>query len=132
MYPARVPRHVFSRYLTASVLALGVDYAVLIGLVYLWGAGGTPSAAVAYCTGALVHYGLSRRFVFARGWMHTRWWAELGGFLASGLVGLLITVLILHAGSTLLALPIPLSKTFAVGASFLVTYLLRRRLVFRA
>ena len=124
-------RSLFPRYLLASVVALACDYGLLGLLVYALGAPPTPSAAAAYCAGAVVHYLLSRAYVFEPGWLHERRLQEIAGFFATGLAGLLVTVIALEAGTGLLGLPVPLSKTAAVGLSFCLTYLLRHRLVFR-
>lgn len=121
----------FPRYLLASVAALAFDYGVLGLLVYALGAAPTLSAAAAYCAGAVVHYLLSRVYVFDPGWLHERRLQEIAGFLATGLAGLLVTVAVLEAGTGLLGLPVPVSKAAAVGLSFCLTYLLRHRLVFR-
>ena len=121
----------FGRYLSASVVALGGDYLVLIGLVALTAWPQSLSAAIAYCAGAVVHYVISRRYVFTAGWLHARRLAEFAGFLASGLAGLAITVGVVQAGSQLQA-PLLASKTVAVALSFIATYLLRRGWVFRA
>ena len=131
MYAAPVFSTVSVRYFVASVFALGIDYLVLGALVQGLTLGPGVAGAMAYGTGALVHYGVSRRFVFPPGWLHRRRRAEFVGFLASGLAGLGATVAILELGDRVLGWPWSVSKTVAVGFSFLLGYLLRRRFVFR-
>jgi putative flippase GtrA len=120
---------VLTRYLLASAVALGVDYAVLLSLVQATEIPQHVSAAAAYGLGAVVHYGLSRRFVFPAGWLHRRRVAEFSGFLASGLIGLSITVAVVYVGAQL-QLAVVLSKSIAVAGSFFANYIVRRWLVF--
>ncbi|MEN9317038.1 MAG: hypothetical protein RIS35_3431 [Pseudomonadota bacterium] len=122
---------VFVRYFLASVFALGVDYLILGALVQGLTVAPGVAGAVAYGLGALAHYGISRRFVFPPGWLHHRRRTEFAGFLATGLLGLCATVAILEIGDRLLGWPWSVSKTLAVGFSFGLGYLLRRRFVFR-
>lgn len=131
MYAAPVFSTVFLRYLLASVFALGIDYLVLGTLVRGLAFGPGVAGALAYGVGALAHYGVSRRFVFPPGWLHRRRNAEFVGFVASGLAGLGTTVAILELGDRVLGWPWSVSKTVAVGFSFFLGYLLRRRFVFR-
>lgn len=121
----------FTRYFVASLLALGVDVAVLTLCV---GAAKWPAdiaAAAGYAAGALVHYGLSRRFVFRAGWLGDRRSMEFAAFVASGLFGFTVTVWTVHVLAGDLDIPVAAAKTAAVAASFLLVYLLRRSLVFR-
>ena len=120
------------RYLLASAIALVCDSALLLWLVHGAGLHAGPAGAIAYGVGVLVHYRLSRAFVFPAGWLNRRRALELAGFVATGLLGMALTVVILEAGTRWLSLPVALSKAVAVGASFLLTYLLRGRLVFRS
>lgn len=126
-----VPSAMFSRYFLASLVSLGLDFLVLTLLVTFAGAAAAPSSAIAYAAGALLHYVISRHFVFAPGWLHQRRWSELLGFLGIGLLGLVVTVVIVEAGTRLLGAPLSLAKVAAVGVSFFLNYLLRRRFVFR-
>ncbi len=120
----------FRRYLLVSAIALGFDYASLFALVAA-GVRQWTGAALAYCGGALVHYLLSRRFVFARGWLHARPVGEFGAFAASGVLGLAITACVVFLVTEVAGMTLALGKTLAVGASFFSVYLVRRALVFR-
>lgn len=120
----------FWRYFVVSAVSLGVDYASLFALVAA-GLREWTGAALAYCGGAVVHYVLSRRFVFSRGWLHARPVGEFGAFAASGLLGLAITAGVVFLASEVADLPLAIGKTFAVGASFFSVYLVRRAFVFR-
>lgn len=114
----------------ASVAALAVDLGCYFALVAAGIA--APLAAVAgYGFGIAAHWLASSRIVFierlaAEGRTRT---AQQGLFVASALVGLAITWMVVGLG-TRLGLEAHLAKLAAVAASFLATFLLRLRFVF--
>ncbi len=123
---------VFLRYLAASALALGVDMGTFLALLSL-GAPAAAAAAVGYALGIVAHWLASSRAVFTAGV------AEHGPgrsrqkalFVGSALAGLAVTTTIV-GGGTALGLDPRLAKLAAIGASFVLTWLLRERVVFRA
>lgn len=122
---------VLARYLGASVIALGCDMAAFMVMLRLGLAPG-PAAAAGYGLGIVVHWLVSSRKVFSdsvvrQGAGRTR---QKALFVASALIGLAVTTLIVGAGS-MLGLDPRLAKLAAVGASFMVTWLLRDVFVFR-
>lgn len=119
-----------SRYLAASVVALGFDMASFLALLAL-GLAAAPAAALSYSLGILVHWFISSRAVFVdgvaeRGPARTR---QKALFVASALVGLALTAGIVGLGAAL-GLDPRLAKLAAVGVSFVATWLLRARIVF--
>lgn len=119
-----------SRYLAASVVALGFDMASFLVLLAI-GMPAAHAAAVSYSLGILVHWYISSRAVFVagvaqRGPARTR---QKALFVASALVGLALTAGIVGLGSAL-GLDPRLAKIAAVGVSFVATWLLRARIVF--
>lgn len=119
-----------SRYLAASVVALGFDMASFLALLAA-GMPAAPAAASSYSLGILVHWFISSRAVFVagvaeRGPARTR---QKALFVASALVGLALTAGIVGLGAAL-GLDPRLAKIAAVGVSFLATWLLRARIVF--
>lgn len=128
---ARRPGRRLSRYLLASGVALACDYGLLLWLVNGVALAAGEAGALSYGLGIVVHYLLSRAFVFAPGWLNRRRLVELTGFAITGAVGMALTVAILEVGTRAIALPVPVAKAVAVIASFILTYLLRARLVFR-
>jgi putative flippase GtrA len=119
------------RYLLASVGALAVDIGVFLAVL---GTAMVPAlaSAIGYCAGILAHWLLSSRTVFhhtvaAGGMARTR---QKALFVVSALAGLALTTLIVGLGDSL-GLDPRLAKLVAVGASFILTYLLRARIVFR-
>lgn len=119
-----------SRYLAASVVALGFDMASFLALLAS-GMAAAPAAALSYTLGIGVHWFISSRAVFVsgvaeRGPARTR---QKALFVASALVGLALTAGVVGLGS-LLGLDPRLAKVAAVGVSFVATWLLRARIVF--
>lgn len=123
---------VFLRYIAASALALGIDLGTFLALLAL----GLPPAAAAaagYALGILAHWLVSSRVVFAAGVAADgpRRSRQKALFVGSALAGLALTTAIVGAG-TGLGLDPRLAKLAAIGASFILTWLLRERVVFAA
>lgn len=121
----------FLRYLLASVAALAVDMASFLVLLSAEVAA-APASAAGYSLGILAHWLLSSRTVFAdsvaeRGGARSM---QKAGFVGSALLGLSLTTLIVGAGDAAGIDP-RIAKVAAIGASFLVTWIVRSRFVFR-
>lgn len=119
-----------SRYLGASVVALGFDMTSFLVLLAL-GMPAAPGSALSYALGIAVHWFISSRAVFTagvaeRGPARTR---QKALFVASALVGLALTAGVVGFGSAL-GLDPRLAKIIAVVVSFAATWLLRARIVF--
>ena len=123
---------VFLRYVAASAFALGIDMGTFLALLAL-GVAAAPAAAAGYGLGILAHWLFSSRAVFTQG-------VALRGpersrqkalFVGSALAGLAVTTAIV-GGGTALGLDPRLAKLIAIGTSFVLTWLLRERVVFRA
>ena len=120
----------YLRYVVASGGALGLDMGLFMAALAL-GVPPVAAAGLGYCSGIVAHWLLSSRAVFVGAL------AEKGSprrqqqalFLGSALIGLAITMGIVGLGQKLHVDP-RLAKIVAVGISFQVTYLLRRKLVF--
>lgn len=128
----RLRGNVFLRYVAVSVGALATDM-VLFLLLLEMGVPGTAASAVGYSVGILAHWILSSRKVF-----HDRV-SEKGTaartqqkamFLASALLGLVLTIAVVGAG-TALGIDPRIAKVAAIATSFLLTYLLRNVVIFR-
>jgi putative flippase GtrA len=122
----------FLRYLLASVGALAVDMGSFLALLAL-GAWPTAASAASYSLGILAHWLLSSRTVFAdtvagRGPRRNR---QKALFVVSALAGLALTTAVVGLGD-LIGIDPRLAKLAAIAASFLLTWGLRVRVVFRA
>jgi len=127
----RIAAPVFLRYVLASVGALAVDMgAFLAGLAL--GVPAVAASVLGYALGIAAHWVLSSTVVFAddvaaAGAARRR---QQALFVASALVGLGVTALVV-GGLARLGLDPRAAKLAAVGISFVVTWLLRQRVVFR-
>lgn len=120
------------RYLLASVGALAVDMGSFLGLLSA-GMDAVAASALGYALGILAHWLLSSRAVFhdtvaKKGMARTR---QKALFVVSALLGLGVTTLIVWGGDSMGIDP-RLAKLVAVGVSFVLTYILRARVVFRS
>jgi putative flippase GtrA len=121
---------IYLRYVAASGVSLTVDFGLFMGALSL---GMAPAAAAAfgYAMGVLCHWILSSRLVFVG---HVASdaasrWHQQALFVGSALVGLAITTSIVGLGSRY-GLDPRLAKIIAIGVSFQVTYVLRKKVVF--
>ena len=117
-----------SRYAVVSALALGLDFAVFLALN---GAIGRPtlSGVAGYACGIVLHYQLSRQFVFATADSAKSAHRRFGEFVVSGLIGLVVTAAVIAAATGVGTSPI-VAKIMAAGASFIGVYAIRRAIVF--
>ncbi len=119
------------RYGLASAGALAVDTGLFLALIAL-GLGAAAASAVGYCAGIVAHWLLSSRAVFIAG-LAERGAAravQKGLFVASALIGLGVTIGIVGLVTALHG-DARIGKLLAIVASFTLTWLLRRHLVFR-
>ena len=124
--------NVFLRYVAVSIGALAADMTVFLLLLEI-GMPAMAASAVGYSVGIFAHWILSSRKVF-----HDRV-SEKGTiartqqkamFLASALMGLVLTMIVVGAG-TALGIDARIAKVVAIGTSFMLTYLLRNVVIFR-
>ncbi|MGV3770854.1 MAG: GtrA family protein [Sphingobium phenoxybenzoativorans] len=125
-----IVRITYVRYIAASAGALAVDLGLFLTLMAS-GAPAMQASATGYTAGILAHWLLSSRTVFSdslavRGRARGR---QQALFLASALLGLALTALIVGGGDMLGVDP-HLAKLVAVIISFQTTYLLRKAVVF--
>ena len=120
----------YTRYIGASVVSLGVDFAIFMVALSI----GVPpalAAASGYIAGIICHWLISSRFVFsgqvAADGVARR--SQQGLFILSALVGLGITTAIVGLGSRF-GLDPRIAKAVAIVVSFQATYLLRKKVVF--
>lgn len=121
----------FLRYIMASVGALALDVASFLALIEL-GLAATPASSIGYSIGIVTHWLLSSRKVFQdsvaeRGYDRTR---QKALFVISALIGLGMTTIIVAAGVWAGFDP-RAAKLVAIGVSFMATWLLRSRIVFK-
>jgi putative flippase GtrA len=121
----------FVRYLLASVGALAVDFGSFLAFMAL-GIMAAPASALGYSLGILAHWLMSSRAVFQDRV------AEAGNerskqkalFVISALVGLALTTAIVGLGDWSGIDP-RAAKLVAIGVSFIATWVIRSKIVFR-
>lgn len=121
---------VYVRYIGASAVSLGVDFAVFMAALSI----GVPpalAAACGYVVGIVCHWLISSRMVFvglvADDASSRRNQQAL--FVLSALVGLAITTGIVGVGSRY-GLDPRIAKGIAIVVSFQTTYVIRKKVVF--
>jgi putative flippase GtrA len=117
------------RYVLVSGVALTLDFAVFLGLN---GAIGHPtlSGVAGYAVGIVVHYFLSCRFVFDAARSQKAAHRVFAEFVASGIVGLVVTAAVIALATSGLGVTPIAAKILAAGASFVGVFLIRRTIVF--
>ncbi|MFA5957580.1 GtrA family protein [Hyphomicrobium sp.] len=126
---ALVPQ--FSRYSVASVVALATDFTVYGALCAL--AVNAPVAGIiGYTIGMIVHYALSSTFVFDVAHAQKPAARRALEFAASGLLGLILTGLVITVLTNHFAASPVAAKIAAVAVSFLAVFMVRRSIVFAA
>ena len=119
------------KYLLVSVVALGVDYGLLIALTEGAKLHYLTSAAIGYCAGLVVNYALSVTLVFRERRLRGRG-AEFLGFLAIGLLALGFNQIVMKTLVDLMHLDYRLAKIPAAGIGVVFNFVARRLLLFSA
>ncbi|KAB2939223.1 MAG: GtrA family protein [Hyphomicrobium sp.] len=117
------------RYAFVSGLALTLDFSVFLGLNGLIGHP-TFSGVCGYAAGIVLHYVLSRRFVFDVRRSPKAAHRLFVEFVASGIVGLLATAGVIALATGLFGVAPVAAKLLAAAASFIGVFLIRRTVVF--
>lgn len=119
-----------ARYFLVSLLALGVDYGLLIVIHEFAGVELLLANAISFSTGAVVAWAGSVFWVF-----HNRAISrprnEFLIFFVIGLGGLLVNEFVLWTFASVFDVPYQVSKIFAAGSSFVFNFIVRRWLLFR-
>jgi putative flippase GtrA len=118
-----------TRYAVVSGLALALDFSVFLVLNRTL-ALPTLAGVAGYGCGIVLHYFLSRRFVFAVAGSQKSAHRLFSEFVASGLVGLAVTAGAIALATGLFGFSPIAAKLLAVAASFLGVYAIRRTIVF--
>jgi putative flippase GtrA len=120
-----------SAYTIVSAVALAVDL-VVFNALQLSGLRASVAGIAGYGVGLLLHYILSKRYVFAPRANEKTEAQRFGEFCLSGAIGALLTWFIIAVATDWLHTPAMVGKIVAVGISFIVVFLLRKSIVFAA
>ena len=119
------------KYLLVSVVALAVDYGLMVALTEWAGLNYLVSAAAGFGAGLLVNYGLSVTLVFSQRRLASRR-LEFVGFFLIGMVGLGLNELLMKTFVEMLHLDYRLAKIPAAAIGFVFNFGTRRVLLFTA
>lgn len=122
-----------AKFAAVSGVSTGVDYAILFGLLAMLPKGHAAmfaAVAAGYLAGVLVHFFLSRRFVFSPSSYVPA--AEFSLVVFIGLVGLGLNEAVVFLGVAWLHRSVLLSKTAAVGLGFVWNFCARHWWVYRS
>lgn len=118
-----------SGYILVSVIALSVDFGSYLLLIGPGAVGAVLAGVIGYSIGLLVHFLLSNRFVFNN--MKNKHIARLfTEFALTGILGVALTAATIKFAIAVFGASAIIAKVSAVVISFVVVYLLRRRVVF--
>jgi putative flippase GtrA len=120
----------FSGYGVASAAALSVDMGLLWAFVHV-GINYIVASVASFTAGAVVAYWLSITLAFRRHRMRDRR-VELLGFVAIGMMGLIINTSVIYTAVQFLGLHYMLAKSAAAGFTFAFNFIVRRQLLFVA
>ncbi len=120
-----------AKYAAASAIALLADIGLLLALTHYASWDYRPASAASFIAGASIAYVLSVKFVFHAHRLRSRS-LELSGFIALGLVGVAINMVVLFVVHGKLGIDLILAKGLAAGCTFLTNFALRKQLLFRA
>lgn len=117
------------RYTGVNIVSVTVDYSIFLGLTRLYD---MPVAAsiIAYAIALALNFDMSKRFVFGADGSQKTQRRLFTEFLATGLLGLVLTAVVTAIGVHSFGFSPLLSKTIAVLVCFVVLYIIRSRLVF--
>ena len=120
----------FARYFAAGLAALGVDFALYVGLTELAGWHYLVSATAAFCAGLATVYFFSIRWVFRERRIE-RNSHEFVLFAAIGIAGLALTAGVLYALTDIFGLDYRLSKIASAALVFMFNFGCRKFFLFR-
>jgi putative flippase GtrA len=121
----------FLRYVLVSALALIVDYGCYWILASNQLLDLPKAAVVGYTVGLIIAYFLIADRVFQNGWLKDKKHIEAFLFLLSGLLGIILTYIVVKVVLLIFGERINLAKLIAVGVSFIGVYIFRKFYVFK-
>jgi len=124
------PLREFVGYGVASAAALSVDMGLLWAFVHV-GINYIPASVASFTAGAVVAYWLSITLAFRHHRLRDRR-VEFLGFIAIGVMGLIINTSVIYTAVQFLGLHYMLAKSVAAGFTFAFNFIVRRQLLFVA
>jgi putative flippase GtrA len=117
------------RYTGVNLASVSVDYGIFLALTHAYDIP-VIASIIAYGVALILNYDLSKRFVFGSGGSHKSEKRLFTEFMATGLLGLVLTAVATAIGVHGFGFSPMLAKTIAVLICFVTLYIIRSRLVF--
>ena len=120
----------FLRYTGASGISFALDTSIFMAVISFSTIPASLAGAIGYLCGLILNYAICAAFIFepaATGKSNHRLIAE---YLASGLLGLILTFSTIHLMTEALQIPPLAAKLITVGIVFLAIYVLRSAKIF--
>lgn len=117
------------RYTGVNLASVSLDYAIFLFLTNTYGIPITASI-IAYAIALALNYDLSKRFVFGTHGSHKSEKRLFTEFMATGVLGLVLTAVATAIGIHAFGFSPTIAKTVAVLICFVTLYIIRSRLVF--
>ena len=127
----RAMAHEAGKYLLVSIVALAVDYSLLVSLTRFGHLHYLVSAAIGFAAGLVVNYALSVAFVFQHRRVASRR-LEFALFFGIGLLGLGLNEVLMKVFVEVVGLNFALAKIPATAVGFVWNFGLRRLTLFSA
>jgi putative flippase GtrA len=119
----------FSSFVVVGVIATGVHYALLIGLVEIAGISAVGAALVGYGAGGMVSYGLNRRLTFRTALPHE---AAVSRFMLVAAVGFGLTYVFMSLFIHVAGIPYLLAQVATTGIVMFWSFAVHRMWTFPA
>ncbi len=127
--PSNFPSVQLIRSLAVSVIALAVDFGLLLYLKEIVGLNYLVAATISYCAGLVVNYRLSVTWVFANRKLHNKH-AEFTIFTVISLIGLVLNGLILTVFVQQAHVDYRVAKLIATVVVFFWNFFARKKILY--
>jgi putative flippase GtrA len=117
------------RYTGVNLASVSLDYAIFLFLTHTYEIPVTASI-IAYACALALNYDLSKRYVFGADGSHKSEKRLFTEFMATGVLGLVLTAVATAIGIHAFGFSPTIAKTVAVLICFVTLYIIRSRLVF--
>ena len=120
-----------SKYGSVSILTMILDLSLLYLIDYITSLPRSGISIFTYLCGSMLSYFLNRRYVFSPGWLKNRKKSELTLYIATGILGSLVTGMLFYVTASIGITNILFQKIISAPVSFIVIFLIRNNIIFK-
>ena len=120
-----------SKYGSVSVITMLLDFFLLYLIDYMPSLPRAGISIFTYLLGSTLGYFLNKKYVFSPGWLKNRRNFELMLYIATGILGSLVTGMLFYFTATLGITNIVFQKMISAPISFIVVFLFRNYIIFK-